>query len=418
MIDDVERRALEAVDVDGLVETVREMVAIPSVVGVETPAQEYAAALMARCGLAVDSWEIDLEALSRHRAYGTEVVRDRALGVVGTLGADEGGRSLIWNGHIDVVPAGDEANWHYPPWQGTVEGGRIYGRGTVDMKGGLCCGIYAAKALRDAGVQLRGRLMVESVVGEEDGGVGTLAAIERGYTADGAVVLEPTELIVAPAHGGGLDFRVTVQGQSAHGAMREEGVSAIEKFIPIYHALVELERARNAGVNDPLYARYKIPYSISIGTVRAGNWPSSVPEELEFEGRCGVMVGEGAADARRALEETVRQAAESDPWLRDHPPVVEWLGGRFESSYIPTGHPLVGSVADAYEAATASAARIEGMTYGADMRLLVNVAGIPTVLFGPGDVRQAHRPDEFVPVADLEAATRTLVVLAIRYCGV
>jgi acetylornithine deacetylase len=114
----------------------------------------------------------------------------------------------------------------------------------------------------------------------------------------------------------------------------------------------------------------------------------------------------------------VQAAAEADPWLRDHPPVVEWLGALFESSYIPTEHPLVDAVAGAYGAATGSAATIAGMTYGADMRLLVNVAGIPTVLFGPGDVRQAHRPDEYVPLADLEAATRTLVLLAVRYCGV
>ncbi|MFN2224904.1 MAG: ArgE/DapE family deacylase, partial [Anaerolineae bacterium] len=375
MIDDVERRALEAVDVEGLVEAVRKMVAIRSIVGDESAAQEHAAALMSRCGLDVDVWEIDLEALSRHPAYGTEVTRERALGVVGTMGAGEGGRSLIWNGHVDVVAAGDEANWHYPPWQGTVDGGRIYGRGTVDMKGGLCCALYAAKALRDAGVVLPGKVLVQSVVGEEDGGVGTLAAIERGYTADGAVVLEPTELVVAPAHGGGLDFRVTVPGLSAHGAMREEGVSAIEKFIPLYQALAELERVRNEGVDNPLFARYRIPYSISIGTVRAGNWPSTVPEALAFEGRCGVAVGENAADARRALEEAVHDAAAADPWLRDHVPVVEWLGAQFESSYIPTEHPLVGALAGAYQAATGSTATVAGMTYGADMRLLVNVAG-------------------------------------------
>jgi acetylornithine deacetylase len=418
VIGDVERRVLEAVDVDGLVGAVCEMVAIRSVGGTESVAQEHVAALMSRCGLDVEAWKIDLEALSQHPAYGTEIPRERALGVVGTMGAGQGGRSLIWNGHVDVVPAGDEANWHYPPWQGTVDGGRLYGRGAVDMKGGLCCGIYAAKALRDAGVALRGKVMVQSVIGEEDGGVGTLAAIERGYTADGAVVLEPTELVVAPAHGGGLDFRVTVPGLSAHGAMREEGVSAVEKFIPLYRALAELERVRNEGVDDPLFARYRIPYSISVGTVRAGNWPSTVAEALTFEGRCGVRVGEDAADARRALEDAVQTAAKADPWLRDHVPVVEWLGAQFESSHIAVEHPLVGALARAYQAATGSAATMAGMTYGADMRLLVNVAGIPTVLFGPGDPRQAHRPDEFVPLADLEAATRTLVLLAVRYCGV
>ena len=90
------------------------------------------------------------------------------------------------------VPAGELANWHYPPWQGSIDQGRVYGRGALDMKGGLCCAIFAAKAIRDAGVQLKGKLMIESVIGEEDGGVGTLAAVMRGYKADGAVVVEPT----------------------------------------------------------------------------------------------------------------------------------------------------------------------------------------------------------------------------------
>ncbi len=417
MINPIEKRALEAIDLNGLVEAVGELVGIPSIVGDETAAQEDVAARMARCGLAVDTWDIDLEALRRHPYFGMGVERERALGVVGTLGSERGGKSLIWNGHIDVVPAGDEANWHYPPWQGTVDGGRIYGRGTVDMKGGLCCAIYAAKALHDAGLELGGRLIVESVVGEEDGGIGTLAAVERGYRADGAVVLEPTELIVAPAQAGGLDFRVTVPGRSAHGALREEGVNAIEKFIPLYEALAALERKRNEGVDDPLYARYDLPFSISVGKVRAGNWPSSVPEELTFEGRHGVAIGESAAEARRALEAAVHAAAQADPWLRSHPPTVEWPGGQFESASIPTDHLLVGAVTGAYADATGSAARVEGMTYGADMRLLINAGQTPTVLFGPGDVRQAHRPDEFVPVADLEAATRTLVVLALRFCG-
>src|SRR6185503_10928012 len=168
-------------------------------------------------------------------------------------------RSLIFNGHVDVVPAGDPANWRYPPWQGAIVDDRVYGRGAVDMKGGLCCALFAARALRDAGVRLKGKLIIESVIGEEDGGVGTLAAVLRGYTADGAVIIEPTELCLAPAQAGALNFRVTIPGLAAHGCVREEGVSAIEMFIPIHAALMALERDRNAGAKDALYARYDLP---------------------------------------------------------------------------------------------------------------------------------------------------------------
>ncbi|MGD9099313.1 MAG: ArgE/DapE family deacylase [Anaerolineae bacterium] len=413
----IERRVLEAIDVEGLLRYLCEIVALPSLGGQESAAQENVAAFMERCGLAVDLWELDFEGLRRHPAYSVEIQRERGLGLVGVMGEGAGGRDLILNGHIDVVPAGDEANWRYPPWQGTLDQGRVYGRGTVDMKGGLCCALFAAQALRDAGVRLKGRLMVQSVIGEEDGGVGTLAAILRGYRADGAVVVEPTELAVVPAQAGALNFRLTVPGLSAHGCVREEGVSAVEKFIPLYQALVALERERNRQAQDPLFARYELPYPLCVGTVRAGNWASTVPERLTCEGRYGVAVGEDLAAARRALEERVAQAAQADPWLRDHPPQVEWWGGQFAPARIPADHPLVETVCGAYNDVSGTPARVEGVTYGADMRLLVNEGRTPTVLFGPGDVRRAHKPDEYVSVDELVAAVRTLALVVMRFCG-
>lgn len=413
----IAQRVLDAIDVEEMVEYLCELVALRSLGGHESAAQEHVAAQMERCGLEVDLWELDFEQLSQHPAYSAEVQRERGLGVVGALGEGAGGRSLIFNGHIDVVPAGDEANWRYPPWQGTVDGGRVYGRGTVDMKGGLCCALFAARALREAGARLRGRLLVQSVIGEEDGGAGTLAAILRGYRADGAVVVEPTELAVVPAQAGALNFRITVPGLAAHGCVREEGVSAIEKFITLYQVLMELERERNQGARDPLFARYRLPYALCVGTVRAGDWASTVAESLTCEGRYGVAVGEDVFAARRALEEAVAQAAQADPWLREHPPVVEWWGGQFAPASIPAGHPLVRTVCEAYQAVAAAPARIEGVTYGADMRLLINQGHTPTLLFGPGDVRRAHRPDEYVEVHELAQATRTLALTALRFCG-
>jgi acetylornithine deacetylase len=416
-VQEIEERVLKAIDVDGMLEYLCELIAVPSVVGEETSAQEHVAAQMERCGLEVDIWELDFDELSQHSAFSVEAEREHGLGLVGVMGEDAGGRSLILNGHVDVVPVGDEGNWHYPPWRGTIAEGRVYGRGAADMKGGLCCALFAAKALFDAGVRVKGRLVVESVIGEEDGGVGTLASILRGYTADGAIVAEPTQLIVAPAQAGAFNFRVTVPGKAAHGCVREEGISPIEKFFPIHEALMDLERQRNLRLQDPLYSRYELPYALCIGTVRAGTWASSVAERLVFEGRYGISVDEDAADARRALEEAVAEAAREDPWLREHPPLVEWWGGQFYPARILTDHPLVQTVSDAFTDAIGRPVRVEGMTYGADMRLLVDVGHTPTVLFGPGDVRASHRPDEYVPVEHLEAAVRTLALTALRFCG-
>jgi len=418
-MNELEQQVLAAIDEPGLLAALAELVAVRSLDGTpeEVEAQKLAATIMRRCGLDVQSWEIDLPALYTHPACSWEVPRQRAIGVVGAIGADRGGRSLIFNGHLDVVPAGDPANWQFSPWQATIADGRVYGRGSVDMKAGVCCAIFAAKAIHDAGVRLRGRLQVQTVMGEEDGGLGTLAALVAGHTADAAVVIEPTELRVAPLQAGAHNFRLTVYGLAAHGCVREEGVSAIEKFAPLHQAILELERARNERHRHPLFARYRTPYPICIGTVRAGTWASSEAESLVAEGRFGIAIGEQPMAARQELEAAVARAVAADPWLRAHPPLLEWWGGTFDPAATPSDHPIVSAVAASYGAVTGAPALLEGMTYGADMRLLVNVGGIPTVLFGPGDVRVSHRPDEYVPIADIRACTRTLALTALRFCG-
>lgn len=413
-----EARVLAAIDMDGLLATISRLVAIPTDRGRETPAQERMAEWMASAGMEVDVWEIDFDELRTHPNFSIEIERGRSLGVVGSLGHAQGrGRSLILNGHVDVVPPGDESRWTAPPWRGTIREGNLVGRGALDMKGALCCGLHAARAIMDAGVELDGRLLLESVVAEEDGGAGTLAAIQRGYAADGAVVMEPTRLSLAPAQGGALNFRIRMTGRSAHGALRTEGVSAIDGFIRVHRALQALEARRNADVSDPLFAHYEVPFPLCVGTVRAGEWASNVPESLCFEGRYGVAVGEEPAEAQAMFEQAVAEAARSDPWLERHPPQVEWWGGQFHPAATDPADPIVRTVADAFRDIEGREPRIEGMPYGADMQLLVNVARTPTVMFGPGDVRNAHRPDEWVPIAELETVTRTLALTALRFCG-
>ena len=152
--------------------------------------------------------------------------------------------------------------------------------------------------------------------------------------------------------------------------------------------------------------------------MRAGDWASSVPDTLVAEGRYGVAVGEDVASARRAFEEAIARAAAADPWLADHPPEVEWWGGRFDPAVTAVDDPIVTTVTAAAADVSGSVPQVEGVTYGADMRLLVNVGRIPTVLFGPGDVRVAHMPDEYVPIDELRTAAETLVVAAMRFCGV
>ena len=412
----VEKRVLDSIDIDEMVGYICELISIPSMTGDEKEAQENVAAKLKSIGMEVDKWSLDLEELSKHPDYSIEVDRKEGTGVVGILGGD-GGKSLILNGHIDVVPAGDESNWDNPPWQGTAKDGKVMGRGSVDMKGGLACAIYAVKAIRDAGVVLKGKVIIESVVGEEDGGIGALACVLRGYRADGAIIMEPTELKVAPAQAGALCFKITVHGLSAHACVREEGVSALEKFIPIHNALIELEKRRNERVDDPLYSNFKLPIPLNIGKVQTGNWPSSVPETLVADGRYGIEVDEDIESAQKEFTDALDAVVQADPWLREHPPKMEWWGGQFKPASIPVSDPIVETVVSAFSDTTGKSPELEGVTYGSDMRHLVNIGDTPTLLFGPGDVRDSHKPNEFVLIKDLKTTVRTLALSILRFCG-
>jgi len=410
-----ERRGAEAVDPERLFTVLADLIAIESVANRETPAQERVAEEMRAIGFQTDVWEIDFERLRRHPAYTADVERHEGLGVVGSTGRGDG-RTLILNGHVDVVPAGEIERWTSPPFELTKRDGRLFGRGVVDMKGQLCSALAAARALRDAGIELDGALQIQSVIGEEDGGSGMLATIERGHTGDGAIVVEPTEFVIAPAQAGALSFRLTVPGLAAHGALREEGVDPVEKFIPIFQRLRALESDRNRDVADPMFRAEALPYALTMGRLRAGIWPSTVAESLVVEGRYGVAPRRGPLRARRALEDAVAEAASGDAWLRDHPPAVEWVGAQFAAARTDARDPVVGTLAGAVRSLGGTAPRVGGVRYGADMRLLVNHGHVPTVLFGPGDVREAHRPDESIRAADLVELARILAVTAIRYC--
>lgn len=414
---EAEARALDAVDLDGLVATLCDLIGYVSDQGHEVTIQHHMAGLLAGMGMDTDVWDIDLDRLRQHPAHAVEIERERAVGVLGRWGRGQG-PSLILNGHVDVVPAGEAERWTVAPFVGTVRDGRVYGRGAVDMKGGLSCAIHAVKAIMEAGLELAGSVMIQPVVGEEDGGLGTLAAIERGHGADGAIVLEPTELAVAPAQAGALSFRITVPGLAAHGALRAEGVDPVAFCGPVLAALKALETERNRRLTHPLFADYAIPYAICVGKVRAGIWASTVAETLVLEGRYGIGIGEDAGDARAELEACLADLAAGDPWLREHPPVLEWWGARFMPAAIEPDHRLVTTLSAAFDAVNGKRPDLRGMPYGADLHLLVNQGGIPAVLFGPGDVRVAHAPDEFVPIDDLDAVTRALVVTIIRFCGV
>lgn len=417
-------RVLDAVDADqpAMVGLLAELVAIPSVSGTaeENTGQARMHRLLLAAGLDVDYWPVPLaETLAAPDFPGCEVPRSEAWGLVGRLAGDGSGPALLFNGHIDVVPPGNLAAWTADDaFSGRIAGGAVFGRGACDMKGGLMAALWAVRALRRSGVPLRGDVLLASVQGEEDGGLGTYATLQRGWRADACVIPEPTSLDLVPAAAGALTFRLTVPGRATHAARRTEGVSAIEKFWPIWTALADLERRRNATV-DPLMARWPIAYPISIGSVAAGDWASSVPDLLVAEGRLGVALDEPVEAARAAVEEAVGHACRADPWLADNPAVVHWWGGQFAPGRLADDSDLVERMRAAHAGVTGGAPQqVWGAPYGSDLRLMSGLGAVPTIHYGPGDAALAHAPDERVPVEEVAVAARALAALALDFCGV
>ena len=415
----LESAVLEHLDEDALVEDLANLVRIPSVGGseAEVDVQDLAAELLREQGAEVDRWEIDLTELQEDPWFpGAEAARDRAVGVVGCTAGDAV-PALVLQGHLDVVPPGDPETWQgADPFSALVSNGSLFGRGACDMKAGVAANLAVVRTLRAAGVALERPLGVHCVVGEEDGGLGAFATLRRGHRGEAAVITEPTGGRIVTATAGALTFRIEVGGRSAHGSMRREGVSAFEAFLPLYEALARLERDRNTDP-DPLFGS-DLPYALSVGMVSAGEWASNVPDKLVAEGRLGVQLDEDPRQARLALEDTIAEASAKDAWLRENRPVVSWPGGQFASGRTDSDHPLVTEVIDAVRDTGGEPPVLGAEVYGSDLRLYAGIGGIPTLHYGPGDIRVAHGPQEHVAIDDVVQVTRALVVLALRRCGV
>jgi acetylornithine deacetylase len=399
-----------------LLKFAQELIKVRSVTGEEGEAQSLVRDKLKSLGASIDYWKPRREDFKGYEAF---VEEERNVGlrpnVVGRFRGRPSKRVLAFNGHIDVVPEGDPTSWRYPPFEARLVGGRLFGRGACDMKAGLAAVIFAIESLLDSGVALRNDILVESVVGEESGGLGTLATIRRGYVPDGTIIAEPTNLEPTIIQAGCLMFRLTVRGKAAHGASRYMGVSAVEKFQPILLALQALEKRRAAMKRLPIYAGIPNPVALSIGKVRAGDWDSTVPESLVAEGRYGVWPRERLNAARSMFETAVATASSKDAWLAEHPPQVSWFGPQWESAGISSSHWLTKFIQRAFNDALHFRPKLAGITGGTDMRLFTRVANKPAILFGPGDSSVAHFRDEHVEVASVIHACKVYSMAALAW---
>lgn len=399
------------------IDLLQKMVRSDSTQGNETGVQKIVAEHLKTMGLEVDFWNLNGGRLQKHPYYySNRESLDDSVNVVGVLKGTGGGKSIILNGHVDVVPEGDHEQWTDHPYSGEIRDGKMYGRGTTDMKGGNTALMIAMDAIQSLGIHLKGDVIFQSVIEEESGGAGTLDTILQGYKADAAIIPEPTNMRIFPKQPGSKWFRLVVTGKTAHGGTRYHGVSAIDKAFIVHEYVRELEKLRNDRMTDPIFADMEIPIPINIGTINGGDWPSSVPDSVEVTGRMGVAPGETMEAAQEEMEKWIAQLGERDEWFKKYPVKVEWYGARWLPGSIETEHPVVTSLMDNFKEHMQEDAELLAAPWGTDGGLLTQVADVPSVVFGPGTTELAHHPNEMIELDKIFQAANIIAATIIDWC--
>ncbi|MFZ4410249.1 MAG: ArgE/DapE family deacylase [Paracraurococcus sp.] len=397
-----------------------DLVRFPSTRGNEAPLQDWMARQLAARGYGVDRYTLADVPLAQHPKASPMVEADpaKSVQVVATHRAkDPTGRSLILQGHIDVVPEGPLEMWTYPPYSATIKDGWMYGRGAHDMKSGVAAMVFAMDALRAAGLEPAADVHVQTVTEEESTGNGALSTLVRGYRAEAALVPEPTGGTITRAHTGTLWFRIAVRGVPVHVAVAQSGSNAILSAYHLIQALQEHTKRINAEAKThPWYKDLDSPLKFNPGIIRGGDWASSTPAWCEVDCRIGLLPGTDVAEARAAVERCVAEAARGDNFLANNPPSVSWHG------FLADGYVLEpGTEAEAVLAAVHTQVFGEAMparitTAVNDTRFYGLYFGIPGLCYGPKG-EGAHAFDERTELAHLKRTTLAIAAFIADWCG-
>jgi acetylornithine deacetylase len=397
----------------------QQMVQIPSVTGDEGRIQRFLADYLGKMGLKVDTWESDWEELKKHPGYiPVERGYEGRPNIVATWKGTGGGRSLLFNGHTDVIPVGNGEGWSDDPWSASIKDDRLYGRGSCDMKSGVASHIMAIENMISAGLKPKGDVYLDIVIDEEISGHGTLDTVIRGYSADAGISGETSGLAVQPACIGRIWFEIEIQGKAAGIQRRYQGVSGIELGYKITKAVEALEQKRVATVKHPLYPKPIDALPCMIGAFHSGNFPSSFPATCLLKGSMATVPGEDHEGVKRSLVEHIARVALEDPWMKDHPPKVRFVGYDAQASEIPRDHAIVQVVCKNYKEITGREPEISGRQGAADTRFLNLYGHTPTVIFGPGSTAVMHSDDEYVSIDDYQTAIKVMALSIFDWCGV
>lgn len=398
----------------------RELVRFPSTRGVEHTAQDFVHRALASRGYAMDRWVIEPEAIRHHPGFSPVAVSyDNAVNVVGVhRPREERGRSLILNGHIDVVPTGPLEMWTHPPFEAHLADGWLYGRGAGDMKAGLAANLFAMDALRRLGLQPAATVCLQSVVEEECTGNGALACLLRGYRADAALIPEPEDNKLVRGNVGVLWLQIRVRGRPVHVREAGQGANAIEATYRLIQALKELERRWNEQRGDHRYFEGEPhPINFNVGRIQGGDWASSVPAWCTFDLRAAFYPGIAARDAQQEIESCIREAARADPLLATNPPEVVCNGFFAEGYVLAEGSEAEEVLRSSHRGAFDEELRSFITPGYLDGRVFVLYGDCPCLVYGPV-AENIHGFDERVSLDSVRLITRAIALFTAAWCGV
>lgn len=417
----IQERVLQEVDTawSQQLRNLQALVREPSTLGHERGVQRLVQAAFRDMGLEVTSFEPDLGALSRLRGFSPPEWSYRGRpDVVGIWRARQpGGRSLVLNGHVDVVSPEPVSQWSHDPWGAEIDGDRLYGRGACDMKSGVNAMIWAVRAIQAAGVRLKGDVILQSVIEEECTGNGTLACLARGFVGDGCLIPEPHYGSALVAQMGVLWCRIKVRGVAGHVKGANRAVNAIEKTYVLIQAMRKLEERLNTE-RHPAYADNSWPVNFNPGVIRSGDWPSTVPAECELEFRMAFYPGMSIDEAKAMVRDHLLAAAGRDPWLRENPPDITFYGFHAEGSTVDFDEsPVIQVLAAAHREVLGRDLKPEFGTATTDTRFFHLYYDIPATCFGARGAG-LHGIDEYVELSTVREATRVIAAFILRWCGV
>jgi len=370
--------------------------------------------------LAMDRFVIDVDEIRDHPGFSPVTVPyDNAVNVIGTHRPREAkGRSLIVNGHIDVVPTGPHDMWSTPPYEPRVIDGWLHGRGAGDMKAGLASNLFAYDALRAVGVAPAATVYFQSVTEEECTGNGALACLLRGYSADAVLISEPVNETLTRANVGVIWFQVEVRGRPAHVAESEIGSSAILAMYRVIEALQRLEDRWNAKKTGRAHFDHLAkPISINIGKIVGGDWASAVPGWCRIDVRAGIYPGESVSEAQSEIEAAVLEATRDDPFLSKHPPTITYNGFAAEGYVLEEGSAAEECLRHAHTCVYEEDLMATTFPAYLDARVFALYDNTPSLVYGP-TCERIHGFDERVEIESIRRVTQVIALFMAEWCGV